>query len=283
MDEPKDEPMIVRGPERAVPRRGSRAWWLVLAGRVLLLAVAAAGSTFAFLRAGPDRAGPTAGAVDRYRCPMHPGVSAPVPGACPICGMALVHGAGAGPVAAADGPELARVERRVLSDEVRAPAWVDAGGVVVAMLQGDDVIGLVPGDAARFASAAAPSVDVALVLAAAPPAPPGPRDGARLVRFLPAGGGAALRPGDEGLLVIAARPCELVVVPSSAILQRAEGSYVFAFDRVDHHFVRRAVRIGRAHRGVTAVVSGLDGGEQVAATDAFFLDAERRLGSEAAP
>jgi hypothetical protein len=42
-------------------------------------------------------------------------------------------------------------------------------------------------------------------------------------------------------------------------------------------FNRRPVRVGRGFFGVSAIVSGLAAGERVVVSNAFFLDAERRL------
>ena len=63
-----------------------------------------------YLKPGPDTAPPVAdGAI--YTCPMHPEIREPVPGSCPICGMALepeTVSADAPP-----NPELADMTRRM--------------------------------------------------------------------------------------------------------------------------------------------------------------------------
>jgi hypothetical protein len=48
-------------------------------------------------------------------------------------------------------------------------------------------------------------------------------------------------------------------------------------------FDRRPVRVGRGFDGVSAIVSGLAVGERVVVSNAFFLDAERRLRGLAEP
>jgi cobalt-zinc-cadmium efflux system membrane fusion protein len=95
--------------------------------------------------------------------------------------------------------------------------------------------------------------------------------------------GVALGPGDQGSVFIAARPRELLVVPASAIVNSPGGPLVFVIDPSSQRFVSRPVEIGRAHQGVTAILTGLSDGEPVAVGNAFFLDAERRLRPEAAP
>jgi hypothetical protein len=250
---------------------------------MVLLAVAAVGATLALV-VGPGRDGPAA--AERYRCPMHPDVGSPVPAACPICGMALVRDTAPGlaPVAAGDAPDralLARAGRRIFSEDVRAPAWVETSGDVIAMLYRDDLVGLAPDQPAQFFPATAPRVGVDVSLAADPPAD---WDGSTAsARFrVVASGAAAPRPGEHGVLAIPARARELLVVPAGAVLPSPEGAHVLALGP-DGRFHRKPVAIGRAHRGVVVVLAGLVDGQVVAAADAFLLDAERRLRPEEAP
>ena len=100
---------------------------------------------------------------------------------------------------------------------------------------------------------------------------------------LPHGGSpGALPPGDHGVLLIAARHRELLVVPSSAVLRSPEGFRVFVFEPARGRFSPRLVRLGRTHHGAVAVLSGVAEGEQVSAAGAFLLDAARRLSPELA-
>jgi hypothetical protein len=253
-----------------------------MAGRALVLGLAAA--SFAFALRSPDR--DRAVAAVRYRCPMHPDAASGLPGACPICGMALVRerAYGSAPAVLDDVPDrahVARAVRRVFSEDVRAPAWVDDSGAVVAMLYRDDLVGLAPGQPARFFPATAPSVGADVALAAG--APGDWDDSTASARFAASGDGAGLRPGDQGSLVIAARPRELVVVPTSAVVNAAAGPCVFVVDATTQRLARRAVRVGRPHQGVTVIAAGISDGEQVAVGNAFFLDAERRSAPEVAP
>lgn len=265
---------------RALGGRRPRAWWLLLTGRVILLAVAAAGSAFALF--GTAREPPPAQGV-RYRCPMHPDAVAPAPATCPVCGMALVPDDTLRRVAAARRPEptapVARAVRRRFAEQIRAPAWVGGDGGVVASLYRDDLIGLVPGQPARFVAARARAAEVDVALAAERPAD-WDRETAHAA-FVVSGG--ALSPDEHGTIVIAPVARDLLVVPSSAIVQTADGPCVFVIDPASHRAARRAVRIGREHRDVTAVLDGLAEGEDVVVTGAFFVAAEHGLHPEEAP
>jgi Heavy metal binding domain len=261
-------------------RARPRAWRLVLIARVALFALAAAGSAFALLSSGREARDTTV----RYRCPMHPDAVSSEPAACPICGMALVrenarHSVTAGHAGDAPDARVARAARRRFAEQVRAPAWIEANGEMIAMLYRDDLVDLAPDQPAQFFAATTPSIGVDVTLVAEPPVD---WDGATVrARFQVAGGDA--RPGTQGSLVIAARPRALVVVPSNAILSAPDGPYVFVVDPASHRDVRRTVRIGRAHQGVTAVLAGVSEGDEVVVGDAFFVAAEHRLHPEEAP
>jgi len=262
-------------------------------GRVVVLAGAAAAAALAVARpAGRD----VRTAPDHYRCPMHAEVDSAAPAACPICGMALVRErATHGTAAAADAP-VARVARRIVSEAVRAPAWVEADGSVVAMVYRDDVVGISPDQPAVMYPASAPSLGVEVALTDQPAtdwdrsttavhfrvvARAARADGtvAAAGRLASPGGDpdpAVLRPGEQGLLVIAGRPRELLVVPAGAVLQAPESPYVLALDPVSRQLVPRPVQIGRTNHGVTAVLSGVLEGEPVVASGAFFIDVDAR-------
>lgn len=247
---------------------------LVLTGRLLLLVLAAAAVVAAFSWV----AAPEGGVRVRYRCPMHGEVAAPAPGRCPICGMALVADDAAAVAPAGEDVEatrFGRVERGVVSQPVRVPAWVDAGGVV-AVLYRDDLIGLAAGDPAVFYPATDPSHGLAVARTAAPAED---RDSATVAAEFVVVGDAA--PGGaegrmEGWLVVPARPRELLVVPASAVLEAPDGPYVLV--RGSGGIARRSVQIGRTHQGAAAVVAGLSAGDEVVVTGAFVVDAELGLG-----
>jgi len=222
--------------------------------------------------------------TDRYRCPMHPDIDASAPATCPICGMALVLDVavhGVAPTAPTTAPApVVRVGRQIFSEAVRAPAWIDANGVIAALVYRDDLVGFAPEVPAVLYPASAPSRGIDVALTADPPtdwdgatahvhfrvvAAPDPRDA-----------DPALRPGQHGVVVIAARPRELQVVPASAVLPSAEGPYVLALDPVHRRLVPRMIQTGRTHHGATAVLSGLADGDSVVTTGAFLVDVDAR-------
>jgi len=77
---------------------------------------------------------------------------------------------------------------------------------------------------------------------------------------------------------VAVRPeasAEVVLVPSGAVVDDGTQSRVIVL--VDERFVPVAVRTGRSGGGMTEIVSGLSGGEQVVASGQFLIDSEANL------
>jgi multidrug efflux pump subunit AcrA (membrane-fusion protein) len=111
------------------------------------------------------------------------------------------------------------------------------------------------------------------------PAAPAPWDAATsLVRLRAAG--RSLVAGTVGQVSFAARARQLLAVPVSAVLQGPGGPYVLVASQDRHSFTRRPVDLGRVQFGYAPVLSGLASGERVAVMEAFFIDAERRLGGQ---
>lgn len=255
----------------------TQRWPLVARGAVLACVLGAA--VVAFL--GPP-AGPPAAAAG-YVCPMHPEVRRSGAGDCPVCGMALI------PVVRAESADRASGEtrpalppgsvevarRRILTERRSAPAWVDAARRVQALVPEEEVPTLGSGEHAEFRPGADPApVPVRRSTAAAVRHD----DLTWRVEFEPVPG-SALSVGTAGWLVLADRPRPALLLPSSAVLPTPEGPTVLVSVRGGAAVQRRPVRLGQAPEGLVMVLSGVEENEPVVVRGAFFLDAERRLGS----
>jgi hypothetical protein len=276
-------------PKTGTPSQGN-APPLVVIGRLLLLllAVAAVAAAFVLSRADDRAAGSFGGP---YACPMHPEVTSRAPGECPICRMALERVSASRRDASADAesadysfPESANrpnyklivsANRRAFPRTVRAPAWVEAGGVVAAILYKDEAMGLVAGEPGQFFPAAAPAAGVDVRLTAEPPAPWDSSSSRLAFRVAP--GGPALRVGEVGWVQLAARSQDLLAVPASAVLVSPKGPCVFVAAPDGRTFTRRSLKIGQVLSGFAVIVSGLAEGERVVVGNVFFLNAESRL------
>jgi hypothetical protein len=265
--------------EKSIPRgepMGSRA--LVLAFRLvmLLLAAGAAAGAFAIAREPSRRVGDDDA---RYVCPMHPEVTAAAPGECPICRMDL-EPLGSATARPAVNPSAFQtydfVRRRGFGQGVRAPAWVEDDGSVVAILYKDETEGLDRQDHGSFSPSAMPDALVPVRWEGAPPEP-WDRSTAR-VRFR-SDLAARPRPGDVGWARLPAMRRDLEVVPRSAVLESEEGPYVLV-SSPDARLTVRPVEIGRVLGDYAIVLSGLRLQERVSVRSAFLLDAERRLRRE---
>ena len=233
---------------------------------------------------------------ERYVCPMHPEIVSRTPGECPICQMALERVTDdSGKAASATDSSLVNVvKRQVVTQLIRAPAWLGENGVVTAVLHKDDLIGLPPGSHALFFGTKTSRAGLDVRLAAEQPVP---WDAAtsqarfRAAAAAPSRNAAAKAAAraDTGWLDIAPRPRALLVVPSNAVLYTAEGPYVVAVSPDGQMFSKRPVEIGRIldsgylaelskdRFGAIVVLSGLGENDRVVVEDTFFLDAERRL------
>jgi len=263
---------------------------VVIVGRVILLLAAVAALGVAVIVAG-GRDRPGQSAVGSYVCPMHAEVVSRAPGDCPICGMALKWIGAETPPAAVENGRIDTAKPLVLATQVRAPAWLAVDGVVTAVLHQDDFVGMAAGQPALFFGADAPAIGIDVRRSADAPAPVDASTAK--VRFRVDGDAmpraAARAASGVGLLQIAARPRDVLVVPASAVVYSADGPYVLAASRDGAPFAKRPVEIGRildssyAARvsgdsfGAIVVLSGLRAGERVVAGDTFFVDAERRL------
>jgi hypothetical protein len=266
---------------------------LVVAGRLILLLVAGLATASAFVLSRARDRVMQSSPEERYVCPMHPEVDSSTPGECPICRMALepVRTSQRGASASAESPgfslaESANLEdyrivgaakRRVFALQVRAPAWLEDGGRVTAVLYHDQLAGLLPGERGSFHPAAAPARGIDVRLTAEPPAPWD--SSTSRIHFHLGPGAPALETGAAGWVTLVGRPREQLVVPSSAVLYSPEGPYVLVAGADGRTFRKRRVEIGRVYGGFATVPSGLRDQEAIVVAGAFFLDAERRLQS----
>jgi Cu(I)/Ag(I) efflux system membrane fusion protein len=119
---------------------------------VLLIALAL---TVVFVRHGSTGDGLTSaltpGGGEYYTCPMHPSVIAYKPGACPVCGMALVKKTGSGHAGPAEAPDSGdvlvtreqRVQANITTAAVRRISFsapVVASGVVAFAEPGQSIV-----------------------------------------------------------------------------------------------------------------------------------------------
>jgi hypothetical protein len=258
----------------------------VVVGRLLMLFAAAAAFVVSVVlaRSYDHAASRSSG---RFVCPMHPQIVSAMPGDCPICNMALerVPEAKQTQTIATTRTVFDEVKRRVVTQVVHAPAWLGPSGVVTAVLFKESLQGLSAGDEARFFRGTEPARAISVRLTAEPP---GPWDTSTVqVRFV--SGEVPLSDLDTGWLQLDAKPRELLVVPTSAVLYSGDGAYVLAAPPGGQAFRRRSIHVGRildsgseaelaADRlGAVVVLSGLREGERVVTADTFSLDAERRL------
>lgn len=240
---------------------------------MLLLAAGAAVGAFAIARA-PARARDDGG---RYVCPMHPEVTGASPGVCPICRMELEPVGGDTTRPDAINPSAFQtydfVRLRGFGQGVRAPAWVDEDGSVIALLYDDETGAVDPEDRGSFSPSAAPRT---LVPVRRDAQAPEPWDGSTSRMRFRASGDAVPRPGEVGWVRLPAKRRELEVIPKSAVLESEEGPYVLVSSPTGQ-LTRRAVRIGRILGDYAIVLSGLRLQERVSVRSAPLLDAEMRL------
>jgi len=259
-------------PAPAAPRS------LVLAFRISLLVLAAGALAAAgIIAATVDRG---AGSRAEYVCPMHPEVTSAERGVCPICRMELerVNTGGAGAVSAIKGSTYQAydtVRSRGYGPDVRAPAWVEDNGVIVAILYTDELAPRGLEQWGTFFPSSAPSAGIE-VRSTAEATEAWDRSTSR-VRFRIDAAAPAVQPGALGWLKLAVRQREAPVIPYSAILEGADGPYVLVSSVDGHVLTERHVQVGRVFGGMAAVLSGLKSSERVLIRSAFFLDAERRL------
>jgi hypothetical protein len=283
---------------------------VIVAVRLLLLALAAAALTAAVAIGFNGREADQAAAAVRYACPMHPEVRAGAPGECPICRMALERVGRQAPAtmraAATENADFAAVEnvrkhnivdfvryRSLLVPlrELRGPASVGAGGEVTALFYDDEIASLEEGETGMFTPTSAPNLVIPLRRVAGAPErwdrstsrirfrAVADRSGRRLGHPSE----TRLTAGQVGWVELAPRPRQVLNVPVSAVVQSPEGPYVLAWTGSGFNFEKRPIEIGETFlkQGLTVVLSGLRANERVVGRATFFLEADRRASAPA--
>ena len=292
------EPSVIDD-ERAKPASPGQAGApsFIVGLRVLLLAIAATAAAVAVTAGLRSRDG-VAGI--RYACPMHAEVRSTAPGECPICRMALerigfVPGVAKPYLDVAGTIDLRAIDNvkkhnivdfvrkhalpSVLRD-LRGPAWVEDDGAIAAIFYNDQVAAIAPDEPGTFALGDAPASRFAA--RRTNDAPVAWDRSTSRIRFRAANGTTKAPPRQTGWLEVTPRPRQVLSVSSSAVLQAPEGPYVLAWSGHDYTFTKRPIEIGETFlkQGLTVVLSGLQPNDRVIARATFFVDADRRLGTD---
>jgi hypothetical protein len=260
---------------------------LIIAARAFLLVLGAGALILGLVAGRKIDGGHHAGG--RFVCPMHPDVTGPEPGDCPICHMSLVErtsllpGAPAAPdahdthVSALPPSEfVSTVGLHTFSRDLTAPARVDDDGSLIAHLYDDELGDLAPDQLGSYVSSSSRRAAVAVRPAGTTPVR---WDGATVeVRFSFEENAAPRWPaGDVGWIKLAVKARAIPVVPAQSVLWSSSGPYVLVSSANGTRVEKRPIEIGRVLYGVAVVRSGLSEKERFIARNAFFLDAERRL------
>jgi hypothetical protein len=232
-----------------------------------------------------------------YACPMHPEVTSPSPGNCPICGMALEPTARGAPsggepttITVSATAALRRFDARSRAKmfdsslEMRGPGWAESREAGAVLLYRDEVAMLESGETGSFSPSTPKKSGVSSEIAVRFTGEPEVRWDQRtsLVRFR-ADPGSALLPGQTGIVKFRTRLRNDLVVKSSSVLRSPEGPYVLVVADDRRTLTKRRIEVGNMLYGYADVVSGLAENEYVAATGTFFLDVQRKVHGRAAP
>lgn len=263
---------------------------MIVAARVCLLFLVALAAVAAFMFSGRRGASITSTPGALYACPMHPEITGTSPGDCPICGMALAIRAprredlmpdreGVGTAANFLSYDVAPVHRRVLSAAPDPLAWLDDKGGVFALLYEDEMRALANDQQGSFFAASAPGAGFDVRRAIDPPLRW--QESIWRVRFRFETAAPPLLKGATGwITLVSGEPRESLVVLSSAVLRSPEGAYLLALSPDRRRFSARPVVLGKVVSGFTVVIAGADARDLVVGSNAFSLDAERRLGAQ---
>jgi hypothetical protein len=267
---------------------GSRSTAAIVATRIFLVAIAAAGVAVGLVARRVDSApAATAAAQPSFVCPMHPEVTSSSPGDCPICRMALepiANTATAEPAAlhlTTVSKELrafdavSRVKRFETAQEMRFAAWAETQDAGIALVYKDQAKLLVPGEEGQFWSLSAPGPGIAVRMGNEPPEP---WDESTVRVWIHAARGVTLPANGTGSVKFATRDRRDLVIREGAVLRSPEGPYVLVATDSRHTLTKRRIEVGSIIYGYASVLSGLREDEWVLALHAFPLDTARRLG-----
>jgi hypothetical protein len=290
-----------RDPSRGGEGAAAAGTPLIVGLRVVLLVAAALAVVVAVRIATRGRA--SGEAAIRYACPMHAEVRSATPGECPICRMALervgfaagtvkpyLEGAGTVDLRAIDNVKKHNIVDFVrrhsllpVLQELRGPAWVDADGAIDAIFYNDQIEAMASDETGSF-RLTGPSARTLTARRTIDPPIAWDRSTSRIRFRDTAGARARLSVGEVGWLEVAPRPRQVLGVAASAVLQSPEGPYVLAWSGHEYTFVKRPIDIGETFfkQGLAVVLSGLQPNDRVIARATFFVDADRRLGADAA-
>lgn len=264
-------------------RPKSPPWVLIV--RLALLLVTGAAVLFSYgIPSGTEKR--RASGRQIYACPMHPEARATVPGTCAICGMALepvsvdsanMLVAPARLVAPSPKGNISSggqaAEQLLFTAEIRAPAWVEAPGLVMAHVYDDELPWVASESHGSFSLAAVPFTRVDIQRFEGPPVAWDRSTSTVRFQLDPS---ADLSMGAVGWVSFPAKPRSALIVPAAGVLEGADGPYVIVLGPGET-YDWRPVRIGKILNRYAFVVSGLRDHERVAVNDAFLLDAERRV------
>jgi hypothetical protein len=233
-----------------------------------------------------------------YACPMHRQVVSHVSGSCPICGMTLQDRSPSAfrapetqlpsvrPMTTADGPgdtARGRLFGGPLRDDL-APAWIESGDIVVAILYRDLAAALPPDAGASFTPTWSPRTSMALARTAEEPVAWDATSVAVRFRLHDSRSPLAGRTQSEspGWVTLASPPRTVLTIPARAVIASADGPYVWVPLPGGGAEARRlALGEVEPEADLAVVLSGLREGEPVVVHDAFFFDAQLRLAADA--
>jgi hypothetical protein len=166
-----------------------------------------------------------------------------------------------------------RVRRQTVAGPIRAAAWVEGSGRIIARIGARQAADLAPGARGQFVPV---GEAVPLEVRVIDVAPPARAEAGTTARLELVSRSRRLRPMQTGWVELAAPDRAVLAIPANAVLDSPEGPFVFAGVPRSRVFNRRPVELGAVARGIAVIESGLAEGEQILITGAFMLEVERQ-------